>query len=92
MPKPADKSTSMKPPASLEPEAIDGDEGGSYEPTSPIVLSEPAKPKAKAAGHTVCRITGGAVVYHGQFIPEGTVGEFEDAIVLDMPKVFVSLE
>lgn len=49
-------------------------------------------PKATRPGHTVCRITGTAVKYHGRIIPEGTEGEFEDSLVVEMPDVFVSLE
>lgn len=61
-----------------------------YAPTA--ASAAPAKPKAKTAGHTFCRITGTNVIYRGQFVEVGTEGEFSDDVVLQMPDVFVSLE
>jgi hypothetical protein len=51
-----------------------------------------AKPKATRQGCTLCKVTGTSIKYNGKLIPEGTVAEFDDATVLDMPGVLVSQE
>jgi hypothetical protein len=51
-----------------------------------------AKVKASTPGYTMCRVTGTAIRYQKKLIPEGTVAEFDDATVLDMPGVLVSVE
>lgn len=61
-------------------------------PIVAIVAEAAPKSKATKSGHTLCRVTGTAVMYHGQYFSEGVVDEFEDAVVLDMPSVFVSVE
>jgi hypothetical protein len=50
------------------------------------------KQKATQRGHTLCRITGTAIHYNGRVYGVGVVDEFDDASVLDMPDVFVSVE
>jgi hypothetical protein len=87
-----DMAPDQEPLSASEISAAESDWQPQAPDPEPVALVEVPKPKAKRAGHTVCRITGTDVSYHGKYVKEGTVGEFEDAIVLDMPHVFVSLE
>ena len=48
--------------------------------------------KATKAGFTMCKVTGTAIKYGGKLIAEGTVAEFDDATILEMPAVLVSVE
>lgn len=48
--------------------------------------------KATKPGFTMCKVTGTAIKYGGKKLPEGTVAEFDDATILEMPGVLVSVE
>jgi hypothetical protein len=92
---PAHKKSAPPPPMpSKESPAFEQDE-----PTGPAPAKTEEKPqraaakqKAKQPGCTLCRVTGTSIKYNGKRLPEGTVAEFDDATVLDMPGVLVSQE
>ena len=98
-----EKPRTVKAPFSAD----DTDEGASVYASDKVAADAPApkgkeaapegaaaapKKKASAPGCTLCRVTGTSLKYHGRVIPEGTVAEFDDKTVLEMPDVLVSVE